>query len=181
METVSSPSQSGRLCCVVYVKDTKLNLKKLEDRGWKMIFVGYERGSKAYRAYDPLAKCVTVTRDVVFDESAQWSWTGGEDGGELVGDNMFNVQYRVLHEELGDGDGAGDATDCCEDSGWWLSHAITRRHLDGGYLTPSPGMAPGVAQEEPSDDDLNADHDDTPLQLQAMDDTSRVIVHYNVL
>jgi hypothetical protein len=118
--------------CVVYVKDTKL---KLEDRGWKMIFVGYERGSKAYRAYDPLAKCVTVTRDVVFDESAQWSWTGGEDGGELVGDNMFNVQYRVLHEELGDGDLVMEP----------VTPQTAVRTPDGGYLTPSPGAIRMVA------------------------------------
>jgi hypothetical protein len=85
--------------CVVYVKDTKPNLKKLEDRGQKMIFVGYERGSKAYRAYDPITKHIIDTRDVVFNESTRWSWTGDEDGIELIGDNMFNVQYRVLHEE----------------------------------------------------------------------------------
>jgi hypothetical protein len=41
----------------------------------------------------------SVTRDVVFDGSTQWSWIGGEDGGEdLIGDNdnMFIVQYIVL-------------------------------------------------------------------------------------
>jgi hypothetical protein len=46
--------------------------KKLEDRGRKMIFVGYESGSKVYRAYDPIMKHVHVTRDMVFDEQAQW-------------------------------------------------------------------------------------------------------------
>jgi hypothetical protein len=46
--------------------------KKMEDRGRKMIFVGYESGSKVYRAYNPIMKRVHVTRDVVFDEQAQW-------------------------------------------------------------------------------------------------------------
>jgi hypothetical protein len=54
----------------VYVRNTTPHLKKLEDRGRKMIFVGYECGSKAYRAYDPITKRVHVTRDVVFDEQA---------------------------------------------------------------------------------------------------------------
>jgi hypothetical protein len=45
--------------------------KKLEDRGRKMIFIGYESGSKVYRAYNPIMKRVHVTRDVVFDEQAQ--------------------------------------------------------------------------------------------------------------
>jgi hypothetical protein len=58
--------------CIVYVQNTAPHLKKLEDRGRKMIFVGYESDSKAYRAYDPIMKRVHVTRDVVFDEQAQW-------------------------------------------------------------------------------------------------------------
>jgi hypothetical protein len=37
--------------CVVHVKDTRPGLKKLDDRSRPMIFVGYEQGSKAYRAY----------------------------------------------------------------------------------------------------------------------------------
>jgi hypothetical protein len=34
--------------CVVHVKNTTLNLKKLEDRSMPMIFIGYEPGSKTY-------------------------------------------------------------------------------------------------------------------------------------
>jgi hypothetical protein len=58
--------------CIMYVRTTTLHPKKLKDRGRKMIFVGYESGSKAYHAYDPITKRVHVTRDVVFDEQAQW-------------------------------------------------------------------------------------------------------------
>jgi hypothetical protein len=66
--------------CIVYVRNTMWHLKKKEDRGRKMIFIGYESGSKAYRAYDPITKHVHVTRDVVFDEQAQWDWgSGGDD------------------------------------------------------------------------------------------------------
>jgi hypothetical protein len=36
--------------------------------GCKMIFIGYESGSKVYCAYDPIMNCVHVTPDVVFDE-----------------------------------------------------------------------------------------------------------------
>jgi hypothetical protein len=58
--------------CIVYVRNMTPHLKKLEDRGRKMIFVGYGSGSKAYRAYDHIMKRVHVTRDVVFDEQAEW-------------------------------------------------------------------------------------------------------------
>jgi transposase InsO family protein len=54
--------------CIVYVRNTMPHLKKLEDRGHKMIFVSYESGSKAYRAYDPTTKHVRVTPEVVFDK-----------------------------------------------------------------------------------------------------------------
>jgi hypothetical protein len=37
-----------------------------------MIFVGYERGTKAYMVYDPATRRVHITRDVVFDEEHQW-------------------------------------------------------------------------------------------------------------
>jgi hypothetical protein len=63
--------------CIAYVRNTKPHLKKLDDRGGgrKMIFVGYERGTKAYMAYDHVTKRVHVTRDIVFDEQAKWDWS----------------------------------------------------------------------------------------------------------
>jgi hypothetical protein len=44
------------------------HLKKLEDHGRKIIFFGYESGSKKYCMYDPITKCVHVTHNVVFHE-----------------------------------------------------------------------------------------------------------------
>jgi hypothetical protein len=40
---------------IAYVKNTKPNLKKLDDRSHLMIFVGYEQGTKGYRIYDPVS------------------------------------------------------------------------------------------------------------------------------
>jgi hypothetical protein len=47
--------------CIVYVRNTTPHLKKMEDRGRKMIFISYESDSNTYRAYDPITKCVHVT------------------------------------------------------------------------------------------------------------------------
>jgi hypothetical protein len=58
--------------CVAHVKDTRPHLRKLDDRSKPMIFVGYEVGSMAYRAYDPATRRLHITRDVVFDEDAKW-------------------------------------------------------------------------------------------------------------
>ena len=72
--------------CLIHVKVTSPSLKKLDDRSRKMIFVGYEPGSKAYRVYDPVARRVHISRDVVFQEEAQWSSGEGhfDDGGDFV-------------------------------------------------------------------------------------------------
>jgi hypothetical protein len=74
-------STCARSGCIIYVKNTKPNPKKLDDRSTKMVFVGYEKGSKAYRAYDPRTRWVHVTLNVVFDELAQWDWSKEDDAG----------------------------------------------------------------------------------------------------
>lgn len=68
---------------IIYLRNTTTpHLKELDEQGQKMIFVGYERGTKAFRAYDPITKCVTITQDVVFDELACWDRSDGNKGGE---------------------------------------------------------------------------------------------------
>jgi hypothetical protein len=62
--------------CIVLVKNTRPNLKKLEDRSKPMVFVGYVPGSATYRCYDPNTKCVCISRDVFFDEEGVWKWAG---------------------------------------------------------------------------------------------------------
>jgi len=64
--------------CIAHMKVTTPNLKKLDDRSRRTIFVGYEPGSKAYRVYDPVTRRVHVSRDLVFEEAAQWLWTQGQ-------------------------------------------------------------------------------------------------------
>jgi hypothetical protein len=130
---------------IVYVRNVKLNLKKLEDRGRKMIFVGYEHGSKAYRAYDLLTGRVTITRDVVFDKSTQWDWSGGEEGSSdnSGGYDTFTVQYLVPHSE---GDGGESKLGS----------------PGAGFYTPTP-ESPVLPPEGPSEEDLDANHNDAPL------------------
>ena len=53
--------------CVAFVKVTRPHLSKLDAHGMKIVFIGYEEGSKAYRLYDPMANRVHISRDVVFD------------------------------------------------------------------------------------------------------------------
>ena len=59
---------------VVHVKSTR-KLNKLEDRSTVMILIGYERGTKAYRCLDPMNFKVTISRDVIFEESQSWDFS----------------------------------------------------------------------------------------------------------
>lgn len=77
--------------CKAHAKVTRPDLKKLDDRSKPMVMLGYEPGGKAYRLYDPVAKRVHVSRDVVFDETRSWDWDGsGVHDGE---ETEFTVEY----------------------------------------------------------------------------------------
>jgi hypothetical protein len=60
--------------CVAYIKQVCPHLAKLDDRGIKVVFIGYQDGTKAYMFFDPEAARVYVSRDTVFDEDARWNW-----------------------------------------------------------------------------------------------------------
>ena len=59
---------------VVHVKTTR-KVSKLEDRSTLMILIGYECGTKAYRCLDPMNFKVTISRDVIFEESQCWDFS----------------------------------------------------------------------------------------------------------
>src|SRR5207237_2811433 len=97
--------------CVAHVKSAHPHLKKLDDRSTRMVFVGYESGTKAYRVFDPVAGRVDVSRDVVFDEDTGWDWSRDRD---TPVDSTFTVEYFALsHTDArtrGTGEGAAGAT-----------------------------------------------------------------------
>lgn len=60
--------------CVAYIKRLRPHLGKIDDRGQKVVFIGYQDGSRAYRFYDPVTERIHVSRDATFDEGARWGW-----------------------------------------------------------------------------------------------------------
>ena len=64
--------------CVAYMKVPNVHVKKLDDRSKKVVHLGREPGTKAYRLFDPATGVVHVSRDVSFDEAKGWPWNSTE-------------------------------------------------------------------------------------------------------
>ncbi|GJY84693.1 ribonuclease H-like domain, reverse transcriptase, RNA-dependent DNA polymerase [Tanacetum coccineum] len=60
--------------CIAYAKVPSQHLTKLDDRSSRMVYLGNEQGSKAYRLFDPTTQKICVSRDVKFKENETWDW-----------------------------------------------------------------------------------------------------------
>ena len=43
-----------------------------------MVFIGYEKGTKAYRFFDPLTMKIHISRDTIFEEGIKWDWKANQ-------------------------------------------------------------------------------------------------------
>jgi len=76
--------------CIAYALVHSQLRHKLDEKSEKYTFVGYSAQSKAYKLYSPISGKVLISRNVIFDETASWSW--GEEHvkqGTLVEDPAF--------------------------------------------------------------------------------------------
>ncbi|KAI3516558.1 hypothetical protein L1887_15477 [Cichorium endivia] len=60
--------------CVAHMLVTKNHLKKLDERSKRVVHLGIEKGSKAYRLLDPDTGTMFVSRNVIFEENRRWDW-----------------------------------------------------------------------------------------------------------
>ena len=56
--------------CFAYIHVSNDERLKLDPKFKRCIFLGYKKGVKGYKLWDPEAKKVVINRDVVFDESS---------------------------------------------------------------------------------------------------------------
>jgi hypothetical protein len=94
--------------CFHYLKNVKKvgpGMSKLTDRSTPMEFIGYERGTKGYRVYDPIAKKLHISRDVIFEEAKTWDWIGTEQPGPSA--SVIDVEHYSIA-------GPGTATESAE-------------------------------------------------------------------
>jgi hypothetical protein len=60
-----------------------------------MVFVGYEADTKGYKMLDPATNKVHVNRDVVFEEAAQWDWSG-DNTEDTTDSGSVAIEYMVV-------------------------------------------------------------------------------------
>jgi hypothetical protein len=85
--------------CTTSVKIAGPNLSKLSDRSKKMVFIGYEIGTKGYRLCDPSTAKLMMSRDVVFAKNEPWSWDSIVDSVVQQPDS-FIVEYEMSDQNL---------------------------------------------------------------------------------
>lgn len=78
--------------CIGHVHIPEAKRTKLDDKSCKCVFLGVSEESKAYRMYNPISKKVTVSRDVVFEETENWDW--GRKNGEGSSDSSTLLTWE---------------------------------------------------------------------------------------
>ena len=51
-----------------------LSRRKIDEKSAKCIFIEYSTQSKAYKLYNPVSGKMIISKDVIFDETANWDW-----------------------------------------------------------------------------------------------------------
>lgn len=135
--------------CIAHVKVSHPNLKMLDDHSTPMIFVGYENGSKTYKAYDPMARCVHITRDVVFNETTQWDWSHNNE------DMMLTSLGEVFHfdpilEKVATPENGSVPLEAQTSSPTPINTPPPAHHeVHSGYVTPPENATPSPPDEGP--------------------------------
>ena len=60
--------------CVAHVHVPDAKRTKLDNKSLECVLLGFSDESKGYKLYDPVAKKVVTSRDIVFEEDRQWEW-----------------------------------------------------------------------------------------------------------
>ena len=158
---------------MAHVKRLGPGIDKLADRSTPAIFVGYEEGAKAYRAYDPSSKRVIITRDVTFEEQREWDWATTANG-----DATPTVEHLVVtysdeeHNELSSPARTGSPAASPAASATPISASSSSSGAAGSPPMASAGSTPMSVEDgwatPPDDDSERHDLDHTPTRYRKM-------------
>lgn len=77
---------------IAYALNQSPNKDKFDEKGEKMLFVGYSDESKGYRLLNPENKKIVVSRDVIFDETTTWIWPQNESSLPTAIPDVFHME-----------------------------------------------------------------------------------------
>jgi hypothetical protein len=89
--------------CVAQVKRVGPGVTKPADRSIPMVFIGYEVGTKGYRFFDPAAKKLHVSRNVIFEESKPLDWQNSVHADPITSIPEVE-QYTIVGQETENGE-----------------------------------------------------------------------------
>ena len=84
--------------CPAYVHIPIEERSKLDSKSKKCIFLGFEKGVKGYKLWDPVAQKVVISGDVVFDEKSMIKDFRKEEESQEKGSSSNNKRSVVLVE-----------------------------------------------------------------------------------
>nr|DAD41107.1 TPA_asm: hypothetical protein HUJ06_015430 [Nelumbo nucifera] len=149
----------------VHVPDVKRT--KLEDKSFTCVLLGVSEESKAYRLYDPIAKKIVISRDVVFEEEKSWDWDKSYEEQVVVvlewGDNEENAATNNEDEaEIEDG---SSAEEVAADSPNLVEEESSPSSIEGRVRRPPVWM-----RDYEMGEGLSEEEDETNLALFASAD-----------
>ncbi|KAL8095330.1 hypothetical protein AgCh_036700 [Apium graveolens] len=122
--------------CSAYMKVPAVHVKKLDDRGKQVVYLGRELGIKGNRLYDPTTGKLQVSKDVVFFENEFWAWE--QDG---------NTKVAILGHVFDLADEQGD--DQHIDIEQEMSTPIHTNHVRTGEEYPGGTCVSSATSSEP--------------------------------
>nr|GEY84074.1 zinc finger, CCHC-type [Tanacetum cinerariifolium] len=84
--------------CIAYAKVPSQYFTKLDDRSSRMVYLGNEQRSKAYRLFDPTTQRICISRDVKFKENEIWDWK--EYMSEYIYDESEWTDFKIGNLEV---------------------------------------------------------------------------------
>ena len=85
--------------CPAYMHISGDERSKLDPKSKQCIFLGFEKGVKGYKLWDPLARKVVISRDVIFDEKSMLEITQ-EEKKQIQTDCSNNKQVMQVELEV---------------------------------------------------------------------------------
>jgi len=98
--------------CIAHAHVPEAKRTKLDNKSLTCVLLGVNEESKGYKLFDPIARRVVVSRDVIFEEEKRWDWDGKQIAIDIKWDESENENGENNDREIGEtcDEGVGDVS-----------------------------------------------------------------------